>query len=387
MDMSQLAQAVKWLEEGQAHDKAEIERLAQQVAAAQDDLVDQANKVKDLEGRLVAANAQLSRTTQIETAMEKARREISFLVQQTEARVQVAEQSLLGARHTEREATAKAIEDIRVEVQRYARYEKAIESQRVETARLNDGLSTLTHQFAEDTKGIKERLQGLSYLEDLIRRNERNIQQLQTLDAELRRQQGLVTEALQKSDFERTRQMAAWQKEFDAQRLLLEALAPRITALQGQQDSGRHLVADMKKFEERLQLQQDQVRETQRLAEERQKRELGEWQAENEKRWKRLEVITEQQWGKQAVEHEQAVVRLKALEEQLTHTLIQLDWLWRVQRAFAYHRVSEVQKWTTDFENLIEERDKAESGSPQAAASAGAHSDGTTGLGLAAKRG
>ncbi len=259
MDISQLAQAVKWLEEEQTRDKADIERLAQQLASTQNDLIDQANKTKDLEGRLAAANAQLSRTTQIETAMEKARKEISLLVQQTDSRVQAAEQGLLAARHTERESTAKAIADVRVEVERYAHYEKAIESQRVEIARLNDALSKLAHQLTEDTKGVKERLQGLSYLEDLIRRNERNIQQLQTLDAELRRQQSLATEALQKSDFERTRQMAAWQKEFDAQRVMLEALAPRIATLQEQQDSGRHLVSDMKKFEERLQLQQDQV--------------------------------------------------------------------------------------------------------------------------------
>ena len=193
----------------------------------------------------------------------------------------------------------------------------------------------------------------------MIRRNERNIAQLQTLDAELRRQQNLVTEALQKSDFERARQMAAWQEEFKAQRTTLEALAPRITALQEHQDSGRRLVSDMKKVEERLQLQQDQVRESQRLAEERQKRELGEWQAENEKRWKRLEVMTEQQWNRQATEHEHVVARLKTLEEQIVNVINQVDWLWRVQRASAYHSVSEVQKWITDFEALLEERDKS----------------------------
>jgi hypothetical protein len=388
MDMTQLAQSIKWLEEGQARDKAEIERLGQQLAATQSDLVDQAKKVKDLEGRLAAAHAQLSRAGQVEIAMEKARKEVALLIQQHEVRVQAAERELLGARQSERESSSKAIEDLRIKVQSYDRFDKPIEIQRTEIARLNEVLSTLAHQSSEDVKAVRERLQGLAYLEDMIRRNERNIAQLQTLDAELRRQQNLVTEALQKSDFERVRQMAAWQEEFKAQRTSLEALAPRITALQEHQDSGRRLVSDMKKVEERLQLQQDQVRETQRLAEERQKRELGEWQAENEKRWKRLEVMTEQQWNRQATEHEQAVARLKVLEQQLAHVVNQVDWLWRVQRASAYHNVSEVQKWITDFEALLEERDKAEPGAARDAAARGASRlDGAPGPAPVGKRG
>ncbi len=123
------------------------------------------------------------------------------------------------------------------------------------------------------------------------------------------------------------------------------------------------------------------------MAEERQKRELGDWQAENEKRWKRLEVITEQQWGKQATEHEQAVARLKVLEEHLPRILNHLDWLWRAQRAFAYHQVSEVQKWVTDFEDLVEGRDQAESDGSQSAASRGPRSDVASGPAMTAKRG
>lgn len=360
MDISELAQTVKWLEEERQRDKAEIQSLTEQLRAARGDTIEQAGRIKDLEGRLTAMSTQVVRSGNIEAAVEKAKRELSLMVQQSETRMQAAEREALAARHSERDTVMRAVESIRTESQRYAQYEKPIEAHKLELHRLGEQHAVLAHRVDEGLSQINTRLHGLSFLEDLIRRSERDIRQLQTLDAEIRQQQQLSADALHLTEIELQRQLTALQQELKSQRTSLEAVGPRIIALQEHQQSAKEVLNQVKQFEERLQRQQDQASEMQRLAEERQKRELGEWQAENEKRWRRLEVITEQRWTNRQREHDDVAKRLAAVEEQFGGVATDVDWLWQAQRAFAYHGVSEVQKWIADFEKLLEEREKGQ---------------------------
>lgn len=359
MDISQLAQTVMWLEDERRRDKAEIERLQELVQSTHNETTEQATRIKELEARLLSLTGQVTRTSNIEAAVEKAKRELSLMVQQAEARVQATEREAFAARQNERETILRAVENIRLEVQKYAQYEKPIESHRIELQRLGEQIARLQHQVNEGLSQVNTRLQSIAYLEDLIRRNERDIHQLQTLDAEIRQQQQLGGEAIQKLQIELQRQINSLVQETKAQRTIVEAIGPRITSLQEQQDSGRAVLAEIKVFEERIQRQQDQAAERQRLAEERQKRELSEWQTDNEKRWRRLEVITEQRWANQQREHQELVDRLKIDEERSIGLVDEIEWLWRAQREFAYHRVSEVQKWITEFEKLLDERDRS----------------------------
>ena len=326
MDITQLAQLVTWLQEEQHRDRLEIERLTQRLDVFKKENVEQAAHLKDMERRLAQQNAQLAQAAQIETSLEKTKREVALAIQQHEKKLQQAEKDAAVLRKTERDAVHKTLETMRRELEEITQLET---------------------------------LRSIPFLEDLARRNERNIQQLQTLDAELRHQQNRSAEALQLAEVERDRQMAVWRTQMQTQQQTIEQCTSQIAGLQQQHLSAAQVVQNIKQFEESLKKQQDHVAELQRLAEDRQKRELGDWQAENEKRWKEWETTFNRQLNDYRLQMEKLAERLEHAEALLSRVTTQLDALWQTQRSFAYHRVGEVQKWITDFEKTWDEYEKS----------------------------
>jgi len=326
MDITQLAQLVTWLQEEQHRDRLEIERLTQRLDVFKKENVEQAAQLKDMERRLAQQNAQLAQAAQIETSLEKTKREVALAIQQHEKKLQQAEKDAAALRKTERDAVHKTLETMRRELEEITQLET---------------------------------LRSIPFLEDLARRNERNIQQLQTLDAELRHQQNRSAEALQLAEVERDRQMAVWRTQMQTQQQTIEQCTSQIAGLQQQHLSAAQVVQNIKQFEESLKKQQDHVAELQRLAEDRQKRELGDWQAENEKRWKEWETTFNRQLNDYRLQMEKLAERLEQAEALLSRMTTQLDALWQTQRSFAYHRVGEVQKWITDFEKTWDEYEKS----------------------------
>ena len=333
MDMTQLAQAVNWLQEERRRDRIEIDKLTQRLESMKNESVEQGSKGKDLEGRFASLSAQLARVLQMDASMDKVKKEVTLLMEKHEKQIQQAEKDAIVLRQMERESAAKSIEDIRAQLERVGKSER-------------------------DT------LHSITLLEELSRRNERNIQQLQTLDAELRHQQTINNEALHLAEVERQRHITQWQTELQSQRKAVEQHTTQISSLQEQTKDSRQLFTSLSIFEDRVNRQQEQVAELQRLAEDRQKRELAEWQTENEKRWKRQEAINEQQMGGQQAQGQQLTERIEAIEERLVGLSIQIEVLWKTQRAFAYHQVTEVQNWLTDFEKLQEEYEPPEASAP-----------------------
>ena len=52
MDIAQLAQLVNWLDEEHRRDRAEIARLQQRIEAQSADIIEQARRIQELEGRI-----------------------------------------------------------------------------------------------------------------------------------------------------------------------------------------------------------------------------------------------------------------------------------------------------------------------------------------------
>lgn len=360
MDMAQLAQTVAWLQEERRRDRLEVERLTQQLEALRNETLEQANWVKDVESRLAAVHNQLSRALQVEASVERAKKEVASLIDAFEQRVQQTEREASVLRHKDREAQAKAFEALRLQVQQVERYDEEIGSHHLELQRLNERIVQLQSSLPVQIRELADRVQGLASIEDMLHRNDRHIQHLQTLAEEVRQQLKAHSEAIQLADVERQRQVTQLQNEIKLQRQVLEKHSTQVTALQEQGKEGKQALDELRAFKEYLQKQQEQVAELQRLAEERQKRELGEWQADNEKRWKRLETLSERRWAEQRDRDQDLAQRLRDIESQLVGLSAQIELLWQAQRAFAYHQVSEIQKWMSEFEKIAEQHEKIE---------------------------
>ncbi|MEE8163622.1 MAG: hypothetical protein V3T92_06425, partial [Anaerolineae bacterium] len=98
------------------------------------------------------------------------------------------------------------------------------------------------------------------------------------------------------------------------------------------------------KFEERLKQGQAEVAELQRLAEKRQRHQLDEWQAEDEKRWKKNLLIWEQHWRKQDRWNEEHSERFVPLEESVKVNRAQITALWQTWEESARRQIGEMQE-------------------------------------------
>jgi len=97
------------------------------------------------------------------------------------------------------------------------------------------------------------------------------------------------------------------------------------------------------------------VAERQRLAEKLQRDQLDEWQAENEKRWKKHMLIWEQHWRKQDRWNEEQATRLGSLEESTEANRAQITALWQTWQEYARHQIGEMQDRIVHAEEKVGE--------------------------------
>jgi len=393
MDTTQLTQMVTWLDEELRRERAEVTKLQQLVERQLGELAEQARQIKDLEGRLASTQAQLIKFTQLEQALQRLREELVLeLEKQEEERLKV-QQELEQRRLADREALSKGIAELRKELPRLSHLEETLAVREAEDRRLGEALMMLRHEVTALGKDFDERARNLSYLaeqraydnkriaalqeenltllkrteeqsgrfkslEDAVQRHERHIQELLQFQSELKREQAQWMEGLLLAEEERKREMAQWREEVEAHREEAKRLLTRIQEFNEVAEAGRQTLATLEIFKEQLRRDQNQVAELQRLAEERQRKEVEEWQAENEKRWKKHELQWEHQWKEQYQRHAELLARITQLEEEMKAQSLQLASLWRLQEVYGAHRLAEAQRWQSELERAVGERDK-----------------------------
>jgi len=118
-------------------------------------------------------------------------------------------------------------------------------------------------------------------------------------------------------------------------------------------------MTQLMQLEERLKRDQAQVAELQRLAEERMRKEFEEFQAEDERRWRKHEVSWDQRWNEQGRLNTQFLERFPALEELLKSLSTQVTELWDAQQTFTRLYSADAERWLTEFTKRWEERTRS----------------------------
>ena len=393
MDTTQLTQMVNWLDEELRRERAEVTKLQQLVERQLGELTEQSRQIKDLEGRLSSTQAQLIRFTQLEQALQQLKNEVVLMLNRQSEEQLKSQRELEQRRLADREALSRGIAETRKELPRIARIEETLPVGEAEDRRLGELLMSLRHEVMAMGKDFDERARNLTYLaeqraydnkriaglqeesltllkrteentsrftslEDSAQRHERHIQGLLQFQMDLKREQAQWMESQLLAEEHRKRQMVEWRQEVDAQREDVKRLLACTEEFDEVAAAGRQVLATLETFKEQIRRDQNQIAELQRLAEERQRRELEEWQAEDEKRWKKHELQWEHQWKEQYQRRNELVTRIAAQEEEVKALYPQLAGLWRLQEVYGAHRVAEIQRWQGELEKAVEDRDK-----------------------------
>jgi hypothetical protein len=393
MDLAQLAQMVNWLDEEHRRDRAEIARLQQRIEAQSADMIEQARRVQELEGRLAATQAHLSRFTQIEQAIQNAKTELVGLVERgDEGRVQ-AQRELERSRLSDREMLSREISEIRRELPRLSRLEEGIEIRSVEDERLSELIMGVRNQIGGLAKELEERTRQIPFLAEQRTSDTKRIAQLQQETVELfkrteatagrlpileegirkaaaevekyppildnmREQQVQFMEKIRSTVVDREQVLTRWKETIEEQKNIVNQAYERVQSFAQQIDISRRAVQEMQEFKDMILREQAQVQELQRLAEERTRREMDEFREDYEKRRRKGELRQEHLWSEQDKLNRDLVERFPPLHHDLKVHEQLLQQLWKLQESYGNYFLGTAQAWLDGMQIAIRSRDE-----------------------------
>ena len=395
MDPSQLTQMITWLDEEHRHSKAELIQMQQRVVNQEGELQDQARTLKDLEGRMAGMQAQMQKFTQLQTALQQLKDEVVQLLAQADERRQQEVRESERLRGIERDNVSRTLNEIRRDLPRLGRLEEELGLRKAEQQRMGESLLSMQQNLnalsqevenklrsvpfledgrQQDTKRIarlqQESLEALKRLEqhgsrlqmieDVMQRQERDTGELKELVSQLRTSQ---RESLEKQllEFEQLkRQAGEWFESLEMHSKALDGFTARMREFDDTYREDRQVVENVERFQEQIRREQAQVAELQRLAEERQRRQLEQWQEENEKRWRKELLHWEHQWGEQAKRNQQISGIFAEVEKRLASHQAQIEAEWKFLESQITFQTQESRRWQGEMARLLDERPKKE---------------------------
>ena len=393
MDTAQLAQMVTWLDEEHRRDRAEISRLQQQIESQVGDSVEQARRIQELEGRLATTIAQLGRFTQLEQQIEAVKQEFGLMLDRgDEVRAQAAREYERG-RLADREALSREISEVRRELPRIGRIEEAVELRKGEEERLVDMIMEGRNQINLLVKAIEERTRQIpfladqrtgdakriaqlqqetvelfkrteafsgrfSILEDADRRMSAEIERWRPVFGEVREEQQQFMERLRIEVVERLQVLNRWQEHIDDQQNVVSKNEERLQSFAQTIETARRAAKTISEFQETIRRDQVQVQELQRLAEERMRREMDDFQEEFEKKNRRDDLRQEHLWREQEKHNKELLDHLPPILHDLRTHEEMLRLLWKLQEQYGARYINAAQLWLDGLQSSLEERDE-----------------------------
>jgi chromosome segregation ATPase len=393
MDLGQLSQMTTWLDEEQRRGKSDLARLQQQVQRLETELSDQTHLLRSLEERVAGIQSQQLTRSRLDTTLKELREEISHIVAQLEERHQQEKREVEQVRIIERENVSRALNELRLELKRLPRLEEEAGLRKAEQRRIGESLLNVQQQLTALSQEVDKKLRSISFLEDGRQQDTKRIAQLQQESLEaLKRleQQGARVQMLEDGAQRQERdvgelkglvtQLRSSQRDFMEKQLLeaervkrevtdwverLEVNAKKMDQFAAQMQEftevfreDRQVIENIERFQEMIKREQNQVAELQRLAEERQKRQLESWQEENEKRWRKELLRWDHQWGEQAKRNQQMDEKFRDDQVRLARHRAELDAAWKLADSQLAYRNQELRRWTAEMTRLLEERPK-----------------------------
>ena len=189
MDVNHIAKRVSWLDEERRRDKDEIARLQSILDAQAEDVRDQARHIQELERRLASVQTQFATVSAVDRALQQFKDEIVLFVERQEEQLQEKARDAARLQLIEQDRQAKQFGEIHKDLQRLPRLEEEMNLRRAEDQRLGGEVIDLQHKYEELDQTLETRLRNVTYLEEQRTRDARRVAQLQEETTDLLKRQ------------------------------------------------------------------------------------------------------------------------------------------------------------------------------------------------------
>ena len=324
MEISQLEQMIRWLDEERKSDKALIAALQERVEQQSHLFEAQSKDVQGLRQELVTVRTDVRRTDDYPSMIETTRRDLAGELESLNAQVRRERLEAGQNRRAEIEMLNDMIAGLDNRIRPLMRHEEQLDARAAGEQRLHSQVQTLSNSLSDFTKRTEDRLQSIVYLEEQRRADTRRVGELEgeipglrqradeqvarvaRLEDSIRKLPARVDEAidiaksyearieeLRAADFQREQRVKKYldqaeQVNEEVQRLV--AQTQRYALLYNQ---NRQALDGLTAFEDRLERRQNEIAEMQRLTEERLLRQWDEWQAAFARDWQKRVVAVE----------------------------------------------------------------------------------------------
>jgi hypothetical protein len=393
MDLGQLSQMTTWLDEEHRRSKAEFISLQQQVQRLEAELADQSQVLRSLEERVAGIQSQQISPTRLDTSLKELKEDVAHMLAQADERRQQESRETAQVRAIERDNVARALNEIRSDLQRLPRLDEELNLRKVEQQRLGESMlvtqqnlnalsqevenklrsipfledgrqqdakriARLQQESLEALKRLEQQGSRLQMVEDVIQRQERDTGEVKDLVAQIRISQRDSVEKQLLETEQLKRQMAEWGEQLEVYTKKIDDFSAKMQTFSETFREDRQVVESVERFQEQIRREQAQVAELQRLGEERQKRQLEQWQEDNEKRWRKELLRWDHQWAEQAKQNGQSNNNFGSVDQRLAQHRAEIDAAWKFMESQIGYQTQETRRWLGEMTRLLEERPK-----------------------------
>ena len=366
MDLSQVTQLLTWLDEEHRKDKALLMALQSQIDAQKVQLTEQARQMQETQAALTRFEGQSPRITQLEASIQSVRSEFAGLLTKQMADQETRQEQRVRAGKLEGETMARLVRQVQERVEGLGTFDGSVALLRDEDGRLQAELSKVVTQIGEIVKrlGVQDQRLGLLSQEGQTLRDglasarlsdedlreqgmslkavveavapplDAKVEQLQLSVMELSKGRQTDLDPFQLKLQEQARQIEALGESLTAVQVPIERWAKQMEELMGQYERNRKTLYDLHELERAIRQQGKELTELQRLAAERQRAELREWQDNQSRVDEQQTVRIEQAEAWQSKTAESLAGLEKGLEE-IRHDIVsRTEQLWQVWSEF-----------------------------------------------------
>lgn len=388
MEKPYLASQIDDLEARYQTGQEKIGKLEQKLETQAYEMQQQKGRIQSLEEELADTHSQLNRVVQVESQFERLRTELLNLIERQYSSSAPSTADPANALANQLETHAKTLNNLLREVGKTHRYEEQIALARTEVERLNKIVSTFQPQLDTLKRQFEERVQDVAYFEDQRRADARQLIELQAELPELHKKieanlskikvveqqipqfgkyeiaieelRNEIRRARENTDFqvaERERQMKKWVDLAESQEERIEEYKELIEKHAEHYQLNKRTLASLQDFQERLQREQHQTHELQRLTEERLWAAVQRWQVEYEQRWKKQSIEWQPKITDVLKTNEQLQQQIEQVKKFKQNFEEQLDLIFQIIEADVQARTLAANDWQRRFEELASEEE------------------------------
>ncbi len=364
MELSQLEQMIRWLDEERKRDKALVLALQERVEQQMHTIEAQAVEIERLHQDTVELRTDMRHTDDYPAMIEKVNRDLNGTFEEFKAMVRRERMESEQMRRGEIEVVNDQLTELDKKVRAVLRYEEPLKAREAGEQRLQGQIQVVSNTITDLTKRTEDRLQSIVYLEEQRRADTRRVAAVEgeipglrksldeitskqvRLEDNIRKLPTRVEEAVQiaKSyetrieelriaDFQREQRVKQYTEQAAHVDVELGRLVEQTQKYALLYNQNKQALDGLDAFQVRLEKRQNEIAEMQRLTEERLRRQWEEWQATFARDWQKRLVAEEDRWRRQDLANQKSTEHFANLDEQAEMYYREIVTLWEELRA------------------------------------------------------